>query len=63
MESSGGVAKMSGILRHLGVQPILASSWARPLSLYAKSMFEKFARRCSRQQEQMTFLDVVFLGI
>ena len=26
-------------------------------------MFEMFARRCSRQHKQMTFSDVVFLGI
>ena len=31
--------------------------------LYAKSMFEKFARRCSRRNKQMAFSDVVFLGI
>ena len=28
-----------------------------------KNMFEMFARRCSRQHKQMTFSDVVFLGI
>ena len=31
--------------------------------LYAKSMYEKFARRCSRRHKQTTFSDVVFLGI
>ena len=38
--------------------------WVHTVYLYAKeSMFEKFARRCSRRHKQMTFSDVVFLGI
>ena len=37
--------------------------WVHSVCLYAKSMFEKFARRCSRRHKQTTFSDVVFLGI
>ena len=32
------------------------------ICLYAKSMFEKFARRCSRRHKQTTFSDAGFLG-
>ena len=37
--------------------------WVHTVCLYAKSMFEKFARRCSRQHKQSTFSDAGFLGI
>ena len=37
--------------------------WVHTVCLNAKSMFEKFARRCSRRHKLMTFSDVVFLGI
>ena len=33
------------------------------ICLYAKSMVEKFARRCSRRHKQTTFSDAGFLGI
>ena len=36
--------------------------WVHTICLYAKSMFEKFARRCSRRHKQMTFSDAGFLG-
>ena len=38
-------------------------TWVHTVYLYAKSMFEKFARRCSSRHKQMIFSDVVFLGI
>ena len=37
--------------------------WVHTVCLYAKSMFEKFARRCSRWHKQTTFSDADFLGI
>ena len=37
--------------------------WVHTVCLYAKSIFGKSARRCSRQHKQMTFSDVVFLVI
>ena len=37
--------------------------WVHTVCLYAKSSFEKFARRCSRRHKQTTFSDVGFLGI
>ena len=36
--------------------------WVHTVCLYAKSMFEKFARRCSRRHKQTTFSDAGFLG-
>ena len=33
------------------------------LFAYMQKYFEKFARRCFRRHKQMTFSDVVFLGI
>ena len=44
----------------------LGAVWSGPILfayINAKSMFEKFARRCSRQHKEMTFSAVVFLGI
>ena len=37
--------------------------WIHTVCLYAKSMFEKFASRCSRRHKQTTFSDAVFLGV
>ena len=36
--------------------------WVHTVCLYAKSKFEKFARRCSRRHKQTTFSDADFLG-
>ena len=36
--------------------------WVHTVCLYAKSMFEKFARRCSRRHKQTSFSDAGFLG-
>ena len=37
--------------------------WVHTVCLYPKSIFEKFARRCSRRHKQTTFSDAGFLGI
>ena len=37
--------------------------WVHTVCLNAKSLFEKFAIRCSRRHKQTTFSDASFLGI
>ena len=37
--------------------------WVQTVCLYAKRMFEKFARRCSRRHKQMIFSDGFCFGI